>query len=446
MSQLSSTPPAVVNSSTADADTRLRGGWLGIAWVLWVILALFCLVNFVASISNYLLAVQASCQPGACVAGQPTTATALVLRQLGLSVGAYATLSVVLVGVTALVYCGAAAIIVWRKPSDWMALLVSSMFITQGLYENNYLQGPFDNQASPWHVVGLAIAFISPVQVLVVCALFPNGKFVSRWIGWTLLALCLMDIAPSYFPTTPLGNLLESLFVLSAFPLVAGSMVYRYRRASTPAEQQQTKWVVFGLLVVFVAFMAWFIPQIILFGSLSQPGSPYDLIGHPLFTFASLAIPICVTIAILRYRLWDIDVIINKALVYGSLTLLLTTLYAGLIIGLEGLAQIIAGRNANEPVVLVISTLAIAALFQPARRRIQRMIDRRFYRRKYNADKTLASFGAMVRNEVDLNRLCEQLIAVVDETMQSTHTSLWLRQPAHSIEQTNRPEQQTGNR
>jgi hypothetical protein len=95
---------------------------------------------------------------------------------------------------------------------------------------------------------------------------------------------------------------------------------------------------------------------------------------------------------------------------------------------------------------LVISTLAIAALFQPARRRIQHMIDRRFYRRKYNADKTLAGFGAMIRNEVDLNRLCEQLIAVVDETMQSTHISLWLRQPQHSTEQTNLPERLTADR
>src|SRR5690349_2542427 len=217
MSRLSSATPAVVKSSTTNTDLRLRGGWLVVAWVLWVVLALPCLINFVASIPNYLLAVQASCQPGACVAGQPTTATALVLRQLGLSVNTYAMLSVALVGVTALVYCGAAAIIVWRRPGDWMALLVSSMFVTQGLYENNFLQGPFDNQASPWHVVALAIAYISPIQVLVVGALFPNGKFVARWIGWTLLALCLIDIAPSFFPTMPLGDLIESVFVLSAF-------------------------------------------------------------------------------------------------------------------------------------------------------------------------------------------------------------------------------------
>jgi hypothetical protein len=417
-----------------------------VTWVLWVALALLCLINFVASIPAYLLAVHGFCKPGVCVAGQPTPATAYALRQLGFSVNAYAALSVGLVCVTALVYCGAAAIIIWRRPSDWMALLVSSMLITQGLYENNFLQGPFDNQTSPWHVAGLALAYISPVQVLAVCALFPNGKLVSRGIGWTLLALGLIDVAPSFFPTMPFGNLIESLFVLVAFPLVAVSMIYRYRRASTPVEQQQTKWVVFGLLVVFVAFMAWFIPQIIVFGSLSQPGSLYDLVGHPLFTFASLAVPISVTIAILRYRLWDIDVIIKKALVYGSLTLLLTAVYAGLIVGLESLAQITAGRRGIEPVVLVISTLAIAALFQPARRRIQRMIDRRFYRSRYNADKTLAGFSAMVRNEVDLTRLCEQLIAVISETMPSAHVSLWLRQPARAVEQPNLPERKSGDR
>lgn len=437
---------AALRASDADAGTRLNGGRLVVTWVLWVVLALLCLVNFVGSIPTYLLAVHGFCVPGACLAGQPTTATAQTLRQLGFSVGAYAALSVGLVCVNALVYCGAAVIIVWRRPSDWMALLVSSMLVTQGLYENNFLQGPFDNQTSPWHVVGLAIAYISPVQVLVVCALFPNGKFVFRWVGWTLLALCLIDVAPNFFPTMSFGNLIESLFVLSAFPLVAGSMIYRYRHASTPAEQQQTKWVVFGLLVVFIAFMAWFIPQLILFGSLSQPGTIYDLIGHPLFTFASLSIPICLTIAILRYRLWDIDVIIHKALVYGSLTLLLTAVYVGLIIGLESLAQFIVGRHGNEPVVLVISTLAIAALFQPARGRIQRVIDRRFYRRKYNTDQTLANFGAMVRNEVDLNRLCEQLIAVVNETMPSAHISLWLREPTRSTEQAYRPGRPTDNR
>ena len=134
----------------------------------------------------------------------------------------------------------------------------------------------------------------------------------------------------------------------------------------------------------------------------------------------------------LRSHLWDIDTLINKAMVYGSLTGLLGTLYAGLIIGLESLAGLFGGMAAQNPVALVVSTLAIFALFLPARRRIQSFIDRRFYRKKYDAEQTLAAFSASLRQEVDLEQLREQLLAAVQETMQPAHVSLWLRQPERS--------------
>jgi hypothetical protein len=142
-----------------------------------------------------------------------------------------------------------------------------------------------------------------------------------------------------------------------------------------------------------------------------------------------LFIPLSFGFAILRSRLWDIDAIINKALVYGLLTGILGALYAGLIIGLEDLAGLFGGTAAQNPAVLVISTLAVAALFLPVRQRMQAIIDRRFYRRKYDAEKTLAAFSATLRNEVDLEQIRAQLLAVVQETTQPTHVSLWLRQP-----------------
>ena len=148
----------------------------------------------------------------------------------------------------------------------------------------------------------------------ILVALFPNGRFAPRWMGWLLLGICLIDLPANLFPTMPFSGPIEAVFALSGFPLVAASMIYRYRRVSTPVERQQTKWVVFGVTLVFFTFMLWLIPQIVLFSSLSQPGSLYDLIGHPLFLISTLAIPICIGIAILRYRLWDIDVLINKAL------------------------------------------------------------------------------------------------------------------------------------
>jgi hypothetical protein len=161
--------------------------------------------------------------------------------------------------------------------------------------------------------------------------------------------------------------------------------------------------------------------------SIFHSGPLSDLmIGTVLQVFV-LLIPLSIALAILRSRLWEIDIIIHRTLVYGTLTGILLLVYAGLVIALQSLLRGIL--NQNNDVAIVASTLAIAALAQPLRRSIQNVIDRRFYRRKYDASKTLADFSATLRHEVDLNQLSEQLVAVVQETMQPTHISLWVRTP-----------------
>jgi len=148
-----------------------------------------------------------------------------------------------------------------------------------------------------------------------------------------------------------------------------------------------------------------------------------------MFVVDGKEVPFVFGTAILRYGLWDIDVLINRTLVYGTLTATLALVYFGLVVGLQFLLRELTSQVASSPLIIVGSTLAIAALFQPLRRRIQSAIDRRFYRRKYDAAKTLAHFSAILRDEVDLNRLSEQLVEVVEETMQPAHVSLWLRKP-----------------
>ena len=157
--------------------------------------------------------------------------------------------------------------------------------------------------------------------------------------------------------------------------------------------------------------------------------SPYQLLNPTITLVTFSAIPLGLGIAILRYRLWDIDALINRTLVYGTLTALLVGLYVGLILAMQALVRAVTGSISQQPLVLVGSTLVIAALFQPLRRGIQTIIDRRFYRRKYDARRIIANFSATLRGEVELTELSEQLVAVVEETMQPTHVSLWLNSP-----------------
>jgi len=210
--------------------------------------------------------------------------------------------------------------------------------------------------------------------------------------------------------------------------LVVGVQVYRYMRIYDTVQRQQTKWFVFGFGVGFSALAIYYVLGAVVPG-LSAPDSWYQLLDALTWLLVWTLLLLSVSIAILRYRLWDIDVIINRTLVYGSLTTLLVALYVGLILTLQALVRAVTGSLSQQPLVIVCSTLVIAALFDPLRRGLQALIDRRFYRRKYDAAKVVAAFSATLRQEVDLDQLRVQLLEVVQETMQPTQLSLWLRQP-----------------
>jgi len=372
----------------------------------------------------YLAQLQTPCAPTACQYQQLTHSQAETLQGIGLSLGDYAALTVGLQLVTTVVCLVVSTLIIWRRPDDRMAVLVALLLVTTGAATVTATAPA----ASPWVLPDECVTFLTSAFFLLVFLLFPSGRFVPPWMRWTLVVFLAVQVPFSFFPNAPFKLKtsffqLDWLVFLGQLATVAFVQLYRYRRVSSPRERQQTKWVVFGLavpiaVIVLVDVLALLFPVAVEHDALAVLA--YNEVG-----FLLLLLPLSFGFAMLRSRLWDIDVLINRTLVYGTLTVLLTGVYIGLIIGLSALLRGIIRQDSG--VAIVLSTLTIYILFQPLRRRIQAIIDRRFYRSKYDAAKIIAAFSATLRQEVDLDQLREQLLAVVQETMQSAHVSLWVR-------------------
>ena len=278
----------------------------------------------------------------------------------------------------------------------------------------------------------IPLVFVSTSFLLL---LFPDGRLLSpRWrpvawcaglgitgfvMGYALDAGPLEDfpqIVNPYgvdSPVVGIGTVASSFLVGGSMVASAFSVIVRLRRAGR-VERQQIKWLAYGGAVVVGA--------IFLGGVISIWSVPVSI---AVITVALLGLPVITGIAIVRYRLYDIDVIINRTLVYGSLTVMLGATYYGGVVLLQQLLRVLTGQGST--LAIVASTLTIAALFNPLRHRVQAIVDRRFYRKKYDAAKTLEDFSARLRDETDLNALSNDLVGVVRETMQPAHVSLWLR-------------------
>jgi hypothetical protein len=408
--------------------------WLTFVRIICVGMMVLFTGCFVVTVPLYFTCLHTLCSSSSCLLGQLTPAALRSLHMLGLSLEGYAAFIFTLVLITTLVSLGVAIILVWRAFDNWMALVVALLLTVQatGLEGSYLLLGQVLGQTIATALQGLQ-NFFEVACLIGVFFLFPDGRFVPRWSRWLMLFLLIADVyfsflgSPSSAPVAVifLGGAMWLSYVIGG--VVA--QVYRYVRVSTALQRQQTKWVVYGLIVsILLEILVLFVPSL-LFPPLGQPDSLYNIVGTLLFgnLLLDLLLSLSLGVAILRFRLYDIDRIINRTLVYGTLTVILTALYVGLVIGLQALLRGIISQD--NSVAIVISTLAIAALFQPLRRRIQWFIDRRFYRRKYDAARTVAEFSATLRNEVNLQQLNEHLVAVVQETMQPAHVSLWLRPP-----------------
>jgi hypothetical protein len=287
--------------------------------------------------------------------------------------------------------------------------------------------------------------------------LFPDGKLLSRrwrplaWLSGAVTVLLSLSILLTPGPLGDLGGVrnpfgLEGhpwvadalkagrLLLLLCFLASALSLVLRYRR-SGGEEREQIKWIafaasVFGLVYLAATIGAVFVRDIALDVTGGAPTPLWLQLLQDAVSLSSAGISIAIGFAVLKYRLYEIDLLINRTLVYGALTATLVLVYFGGVATTEAIFRALTGQQEQPQLAIVVTTLVIAALFNPLRRRIQSFIDRRFYRKKYDARKTLEAFSAKLRDETDLEALSDDLVGVVRETMQPTHVSLWLRPDA----------------
>jgi hypothetical protein len=349
-----------------------------------------------------------------------------------------------------LVYVTVGALVASRRPKNlvgWMLCAISFVFAAHGFavaytdyallaQPGSSLPGAVYMACFSQSLIALPMLML-PATLLVL--LFPDGRLPDRslravpWavVGGSATASLWAATADKEFERYSLlnplwvggafGDALDALGRLGAAALFVSFVigviaVFARLRSAGGVERQQIKWFAYAAAVLLASFyfglpFSWLLPS---------------WASFPLGVAGLSAIPVAVGIAVLRYRLYDVDVIINRTLVYGALTALLALVYFGGVATTQTILRALTNQEEQPQLAIVVSTLVIAALFMPLRRRIQSFIDRRFYRRKYDAAKTLEAFSAKLRDETDLDALSDDLVAVVKETMQPAHVSLWL--------------------
>jgi hypothetical protein len=354
---------------------------------------------------------------------------------------------VVLALANVLTFSVVGAIVASRHPRNPIGWIFSTVGLVTGLdalnhgYTEFWLASGWGSRSfgetAAWF--GTWAWIVQTVALTFLLLLFPNGRLPSpRWwpaawcaglgisgfvVSYALDAGPLADfpqVVNPYGLDSPLVRIVGiagALVVVGSMVASAISVIVRARHAGR-VERQQIKWLAYGgVVAVGTSLVA---------GAISIWSVTVSI---AVTNLALLALPVFTGIAIVRYRLYDIDFLINRTLVYGFLTALLAAVYFGGVTATQTAFRALSGQQEQPQLAIVISTLVIAALFNPLRRRIQAFIDRRFYRRKYNARKTLDAFSARLRDETDLEALNAELVSVVRETMQPAHVSLWLRRP-----------------
>jgi len=409
------------------------------AWLAWSLAAL-SMVMFLASVAFFVLT----------RAAQAEAPSSLVTSRSIIDL---------LVSVPFLAFPTVGALIASRRPHNpigWICLAVGLLWMLLGLFDYYGVYGLAKPDTVPFPVVIYALVewlWLPSVGLLAIylLLLFPDGRLPSRrwrplaWLSGAVIVLLAVDsvLAPGELTDlegvrNPFGlegvpwlvdaQIVLLLLFVACILASAVSLILRYRHSGGEV-REQIKWIALagsfvGLLLSTVLGLI-IVAEVMRGSGGSTPLWLQGLLFVMLLSFAG--VPVAIGFAVLRYRLYDIDRIINRTLVYGSLTVSLAVVYFGGVTVTQAIFRALTGQEEQPQLAVVVSTLVIAALFNPLRRRIQSFIDRRFYRRRYDAAKTLEAFSAKLRDETDLDALRDDLVGVVGDTMQPAHVSLWLR-------------------
>jgi signal transduction histidine kinase len=415
--------PTQTRKRSSTLDRRLHGRWLALIRGIWLALVIFTLGTFFASLPVYRAQLQTVCATTDCTTYgfQLTPKQAGMLKGIGLSIGDYAAYFVAFTLATMVICLVVSTVIVWRRSDDRTALLVALMLVTLGPI---ILTGGAIAIPSSWQLPNACLYFLALTLVVLVFSLFPSGQFVPGFTRWTAVVCLTGQIPYTFFPNTPFAGPLGFLVLAAEAATLLVAQLYRYRHVSSPLQRQQTKWVVFGLtlpITVFVGGSALFL----IFPTLSDLGSPYGSLYQLAFavasTFTLLFIPLSFGFAMLRSRLFDIDIIINRTLVYAILTAIVVSIYI-LVVGI--LSTLL--HTSGNALISLLATGLVAVLFQPLRARLQRTINRMMYGERDDPYAVLSRLGSRLEATLVPEKVLPTIVETVAQTLKLPYVAIAL--------------------
>jgi len=410
-------------------ESRPDGRILVLARAVWVMVAVFAGVLFVAAVPAEFAQLREPCPTAACPTGQLSPAGLRALEDLGLSLDAFAAFSVAMDVVFAAAYGAVALLIFWRKSGDRVGLFVSLALLTFGTATFTSTMAALAARYPALEVPVGSLHFLGSAAFGLFLYLFPDGRFVPRWTRWVVLVWIAWQV-PRYFFSTwyldPNGwhALASTVVWLGALGTAVYSQVHRYRRVSSPVQRQQIKWVVFGISAALAAFFGIVLALLAFAPTPSSPGALLaHLIGSTLVGYlAMLLIPVSIGIAMLRHRLFDVDLVINRTLVYGALTAAVVGLYV-LVVG--GLGELLQLRG--NLIISLLATGLAAVVFQPLRDRLQRGANRLMYGERDDPYAVLSRLGSRLESTPAHDAVLPAVARTVREALKLPYAEIQLR-------------------